>query len=189
MAFAIGILVIALAYQTLSTAISGSEVTQEVLAEVDDISRAMYLLETDFRHVVDRDTQLFNVVIPAGFSTESDNDYLLKFVRGGRPNPANLVRSSLLQVGYRLEDETIYRETWPETQDAAVEDATQLPLLTGVTELLFRFLPPDADNREGPWSDGWPEPGGPEELPVAVEVEIEHEEFGRITRLFLLGGG
>lgn len=190
-AMAIGVVVIFLSYQSLHAAITSSEVTQENLAEIDDLSRAMHLLETDFRHAVNRNSQLFNVVTPTGFSSEDDNDYQLKFVRAGRANPAGLPRSSLLQVGYRWEEEILYRDSWPEAMDAARGEGSELELITGVTEFLVRFLPPGAENSEGPWSERWPPSGtnNAAALPIAVEVQVETERFGRITRLMLLGEG
>lgn len=184
-AFAIGVVAVFLSYQTLTAAITSSERTTAVATEIDDISRAMYLLETDFRHIIARDTSLFNVNIPTGFSTESDREYVLKFIRAGRPNPLALQRSALLQVGYRLEDKVLYRDTWPETIDPDREEAMPLELVFGVTDLVFHFLPANADNREGPWQDVWPGPSG-SGLPIAVEIELETEAFGRIKRLFLL---
>ncbi|WP_317932528.1 type II secretion system minor pseudopilin GspJ [Halioxenophilus sp. WMMB6] len=187
-ALAIGVIVIFLSYQTLRSAIDSAKVTKETMAEIDDLSRAMYLLEADFRHVVARNVSLYNVLITAGFSSEVDEEYLLRLVRDGRPNPASLPRSSLLQVGYRLQEETLYRDSWPESEEALADDASQLPLLTGVTELVIRYLPASAENRQGPWLERWPEQGV-SGLPVAVEVQLETKDFGRITRLFLLGQG
>ncbi|BFM09592.1 type II secretion system minor pseudopilin GspJ [Halioxenophilus aromaticivorans] len=189
-AFAIGMLLVFLAYQTLSVAITGTETSQENMAEVDDLSRSMYLLEADFRNLINRDTRLYNVVVPGGFSTEADDDYNLKFIRAGRPNPGGLIRSALLQVGYRWDPDTktLFRDSWPETIDARIEDAQQLPLMEEVEDFSMRFLPADAPNADGPWLERWPDEGK-SGVPAAVEVNIETARFGKITRLIVLENG
>ncbi len=189
-AFAIGMVLVFLAYQTLSVAIAGSETSKENMAEVDDLSRSMYLLESDFRNLINRDTRLYNVVVPGGFSTEADDDYSIKFIRAGRPNPGGLLRSSLLQVGYRWDpdEKTLFRDSWPETIDARSEDAQELPIMTQVEDFSLRFLPSDASNNKGPWLERWPDQGK-SGIPAAVEVTIETARFGRITRLLLLEVG
>lgn len=189
-AFAVGIVLVFLSYQTLSVAITSAEITKENMAEVDDLSRSMYLLETDFRNIIDRDTRLYNVVTPSGFSTENDDDYDLKFIRSGRPNPGGLMRSALLQVGYRWDpdEKTLFRDSWPETIDAQSEIANELPLMAEVENFELRFLPSDASNAQGPWLERWPNEGKTG-IPAAVEVTIETERFGKIKRLIVLGGG
>lgn len=189
-AFGIGILLVFLSNQALHQATVSAEVTQENMAEVDDISRSMYLLESDFRNLVRRDTRLYNVVTESGFSSENDDDYNLKFIRSGRPNPGGLMRSALLQVGYRWDedDKTLYRDSWPETIDARSEDADELPLMLEVENFELRFLPADARNLQGPWFERWPDEGKTG-IPAAVEVTIETPRFGVIKRLILLEAG
>ncbi len=130
------------------------------------------------------------MVVPGGFSTEADDDYSIKFIRAGRPNPGGLLRSSLLQVGYRWDpdEKTLFRDSWPETIDARSEDAQELPIMTQVEDFSLRFLPSDASNNKGPWLERWPDQGK-SGIPAAVEVTIETARFGRITRLLLLEVG
>jgi general secretion pathway protein J len=184
-ALAITATILTLSYQALTSAINGSEKTQAAMDDIDVLSRAMHVIETDFKHVVARDSVLFNVETPFGFGTAIDNEYLLKFNRAGRPNPAMLKRSSLLRVGYRWTENTLYRDTWPEAEEAVIDEARSLELLTEVSDFEILYLPSDAENREGPWLDSWPD-RGTSGMPVAVEVSIETEEFGRMKRLFLL---
>ncbi|MCE2027970.1 type II secretion system minor pseudopilin GspJ [Sessilibacter corallicola] len=184
-ALAITATILTLAYQSLTSAIDGSEKTQAAMDEIDTFARAMHILESDFKHVVARDSVLFNVESPNGFGTDIDNEYLLKFNRAGRPNPAMLKRSALLRVGYRWSDNILYRDTWPEAEEAVIDDARTLELLRDVTDFEILYLPSDADDRDGPWVDSWPD-RGTSGMPVAVEVTLETEEFGRMKRLFLL---
>jgi len=189
-AFGIGMVLVFLAYQTLSAAITSSEQTKSAMAEIDDISRSMYLLESDFRNLINRDTSLYNVVVPSGFTSDDSEGYKLKFIRAGRANPMGIPRSSLQQVGYRwdAEEKILYRDAWPETIDAKPEDAKELQLMKEVESFELRFLPSDANDDEGPWLEKWPDEGK-SGIPAAVEVTIETPRFGRITRLIMLENG
>lgn len=184
-ALALTAVVLTLASLALTSSINSAQSSREAMTDINSIARAMRILETDFKHTVARTSYLFGIATDNGFGTEIDNNYLIKFIRSGRPNPVDLRRSSLLQVGYRYQDQILYRDTWPETIDATLEDAEDIALLQGVTDFQILFLPLGSTSAEGPWVDEWPE-RGTTGLPIAVQVTIETEEFGRMTRLFTI---
>jgi general secretion pathway protein J len=111
--------------------------------------------------------------------------------RGGWMNPAGVPRSTLQRVRYVLEDGSLYREQW------SVVDATLDPpparrlLLDGVRSFSLRYL---NDGRN--WQQDWPPAAlGAERTegdlrwrPIAVEVTIELEDWGRIVRLVEVPG-
>nr|WP_269783285.1 type II secretion system minor pseudopilin GspJ [Marinibactrum halimedae] len=192
-ALAIGVMVTVLAYQTLSVSITSSEATADALAEIDDLDRAWQMIDRDLRHAISRASSLHGVRSVTGFGTEIDNAYKLKFTRSGRPNPMNLPRSALLRVGYRWEDEVLYRDAWPESQEADIDNALSMKLLGNVTDFQLRFLPETARNAEGPWVDQWPDGNAQndqdEKMPIAVEVTMEVTGYDKIVRMFSISSG
>ena len=114
----------------------------------------------------------------------------LEFSRAGLRNPAAFRRSHLQRVAYRLEEDRLLRLTWPVLDRAPDSLPREATLAAGIEELEFRYL--DAQRR---WSNQWPPStlsgsmaGGepPPPLPLAVEVNLTVQGWGRLQRLFLL---
>jgi len=113
------------------------------------------------------------------------------FTRAGWMNPVGSERSTLQRVRYALRGGKLYREYWT-VLDAQLEPApVSRELLTGVRTFKLRYM-----NDARTWQEGWPPPtlGGarPErELrwrPIAVEVTLELEDWGRLTRIIEVAG-
>jgi general secretion pathway protein J len=114
--------------------------------------------------------------------------------RAGWMNPVGLQRSSLQRVRYVLRDGTLYREYWM-VLDAQLDPLpVSRPVLTGVREFRMRFM---NDGRS--WQEDWPpavqsatgEGRDERELrwrPVAVEVTLELEDWGALTRIIEVPG-
>ena len=78
------------------------------------------------------------------------------------------------------------RRVWPVLDRAPDSLPLEQRLLTGVSDFSLRFR----GDRAGRWESAWPPDGaGLDEarLPLAVEVALELEGFGRITRLVVTG--
>jgi general secretion pathway protein J len=115
----------------------------------------------------------------------------VSFTRAGWMNAAGVERSTLQRVRYSLRDGGLWRDYW------TVLDAQMQPLpvsrelLKGVRSFRVRFM---NDGRS--WQEDWPPApvsGNPDERwlrwrPIAVEVNIELEDWGRITRLIEVAG-
>jgi general secretion pathway protein J len=111
--------------------------------------------------------------------------------RGGWMNPIGAGRSTLQRVRYRVDDGKFLREHWL-VLDAMFEPAPiKRELLDQVRSFSLRFL---SDGRN--WQDSWPPASlGPSrsdrELrwrPIAVEVTLELEDWGRVTRIIEVPG-
>ena len=188
-AMSVAFMVIVLGYQSLSVAINSGEGTQEALDELDSLTRFWSVLDLDIQQVIERPSSLYGVTDPTGFGSEMDGDYLLKFNRAGRPNPAGQARSSLLRVGYRLDDGVLYRDVWPESEEPVKDSAQSASLYSGVNDLQFRFLSPKANSvSSGPWLQTWPGQQFLGQLPAALEVTLELEGYGKIRRLYDIKG-
>jgi general secretion pathway protein J len=112
---------------------------------------------------------------------------MLEFTRAGRANPLAQPRSNLQRVAYGMKEGGLERLSWQvldRAQDSAPQQTLRLP---GVVDWELRFL-----DRDRQWHSDWAAitsgrmQAPPSPLPLAVEVVIELEDWGRIRRLFRL---
>ncbi len=115
----------------------------------------------------------------------------LVFTRGGWMNPVGLDRSTLQRVRYALREGKLYRETWRVLDAQLYPEPDSKQLLDGVRSFTLRYM-----NDGNSWQDNWPPAaqGGQRtqrELgwrPIAVEVTLDLEDFGKLTRLIEVAG-
>ncbi|RLJ16129.1 type II secretion system protein GspJ [bacterium endosymbiont of Escarpia laminata] len=113
-----------------------------------------------------------------------DGGTALVFTRGGRPNPLNLQRSNLQRIAYLLEDKKLFRLTWLTLDRAHGTEPRRTKVLDGISNIEVRFF--DHKMKAHP---SWPVSGELEEktnapLPLAIEITLELEDWGKIQRLF-----
>jgi len=112
----------------------------------------------------------------------------LEFTRTGWRNPAGFARSNMQRVAYVLDDDRIIRYGWQVLDRSPESTAIEKVLLEKVNEIDVRYL-----DQQLQWQTQWPAvsvnsavvPG----LPRAVEITVDVEGWGRITRLFSLAAG
>lgn len=174
-----------LAAQAFNTASTGSAATREAMDRIAAVDRTFVLIETDLRNAIPKAMpDRFNQLIPPMFVSETD-DYWMTVMRGGLENPLFLPRSEEVRVGYRFIEESVWRDTWYNPRETDQEEARQQRILTDVTDLRVRILPPSATSlAAGPWLRDWPPNQNEQALPLAVEITLELEDMGEVTRLF-----
>jgi general secretion pathway protein J len=128
------------------------------------------------------ETQLPSLML--GVATE----YRLELSRAGWSNTAGLPRPTIQRVGYRVDNQDLWRDHWPVLDRTLASEPVRERILTGVTSVTFRAL--DASRT---WVDQWPETqtidlAEVRRRPAAVEVIIELEDWGTIRRLVELPG-
>lgn len=115
--------------------------------------------------------------------TMAGTDSELEFTRAGWRNPAGLRRSELQRVGYHLADEELRRVTWRVLDRTQGSEPSETVLLSGVSAFELRFL-----DQQDEWASFWPPADvaapGRSPLPRAIQVTLETEQWGRVTRLF-----
>ncbi len=107
-------------------------------------------------------------------------DPVLIVTRAGWSNVGGAGRSSLQRVEYRLVGDRLERRVSP-FLDGSRPGPPQL-LLSGVTDLTVTFV---QEGRETPA----PTPGATGSPPDAVRLDLTLAGYGRLTQLFLIGGG
>jgi general secretion pathway protein J len=115
--------------------------------------------------------------------------FALEFSRGGWSNPGAFTRGTVLRVAYSFEQDKLVRLRWPVMDRTVSTPPLRTELLTRVENMEIRFL-----DQSGEWQLDWPplqisqDPQGLIARPRAVELTIELEDFGRVSRLVETSG-
>ncbi len=187
-ALAIFAILSTLAYGSLRSALFNREQSQQRTEELARLQMAFLFISRDLEQVVNRPIRdTWGDTRPALFTPQQT--YRLEFTRSGWNNPARVRRSTLQRVAYAIEEDELIRHSWWILDRTDEKPTLSQPLLDGVEEFELRFL--DDKNK---WNKEWPvlnsqqnAPAPP--LPVAIEVVLELQEWGRIRRLFRLPTG
>jgi len=117
---------------------------------------------------------------------------LVALTRGGWANPTGLQRPALQRVAYYLENGTLRRESWFVLDPTLSSTTTRRDLLTHVKSVTLQYM--DLSRN---WQPQWPPltVSGAQALesslrirPIAVQVTLETDDFGKIVRIFEVAG-
>jgi general secretion pathway protein J len=177
-----------MAYGGLDNVMSNSESAQQELKRLQQIQQSVSVLNRDFSQIVPRPVR-DEFGNPQPYLTAGNNiDSLIELSRGGRVNPANLLRSSLLRVAYQFDDEKLVRLQWPQMDRAQEAEAKKTVLLDNLEQVTIRFLDQNAE-----WQEQWPPlnatsvagSDNPTEL-VGIEIVLQLKDWGEIRRLYAM---
>ncbi len=189
-ALAIFALLSVMAYAGLSTVLNANEVLDSNMQRLTEVQRSVTLLSRDIRQTINRGVRdtygdMKQPLIGAA-SYDSLGTPAIELTRTGYANPLGTKRSFLQRVAYRVEEETLYRDSWRVLDQAQDSEADALAICYQVESLVFRFL-----DQEDKWHEQWPpidqDFQGPP-LPRAVEVSLELTDWGKVVRLLPLAG-
>jgi len=180
----------AMAYGGLRSVIDNSQQTERSMQRLQQIQLTMLKISRDL-------TQLSQRRIRDEYGNSQDYiltvegaDVFIEFSRGGRRNPAELQRSHLQRVAYKLEENILSRLYWPHLDRTQEMQPYESILLEEVENVSIRFLD---DNNE--WHDEWPPltatgqaDANPEVL-SAIEFTLELQDWGELVRLFMVSSG
>jgi len=150
------------------------------------LQKAMVIIARDVEQAVERPVRDgFGDRLAAFIGSQSTN--LLEFSRAGRRNPGQVARSHIQRIGYRHENNVLYRLSWAVLDRAQDSEPLEYALLEGINEIEIRYLD---SNHE--WQDQWPplqtEQDNDNALPKGVEITLDVEGLGAIPRLFRVRG-
>jgi len=190
-------LMAAMAYGGLNKIINERLATDKHAARLAQLQTSFLWLGRDIEQITNRrirdeygDSQL-------ALSSTEIGRFQLEFTRGGWRNPAGRARSNLQRVAYGVHENKLIRVYWNVLDRAQDSVLLETVLLDGVRRMELRFLSvQDSSQQTGldnqQWIDAWPGNAlgdqASDELPKAVEVTLETEAEGRITRLFRVPG-
>ena len=187
-AIAVFAILAVVAYGGLNTMLNLSHRATLQTERLTKIQTAVMILSQDFNQIVNRPIRdEFGDTQPSFLGGGMRGGQGVEFTRGGRRNPGGFARASLQRVGYTLRDGQLLRLSWQVLDRAQDSAPISQMIIDQVNALDFRFL----DNA-GEWHDQWPLDNTaqatliPQPLPRAVEVAIDFQDLGRITRLYPL---
>jgi general secretion pathway protein J len=119
---------------------------------------------------------------------------VVALTRDGWANPAGVQRTGLQRVAYYLENGTLRREHWDVLDPTLASITERRELLTHVKSFTIRYM--DVSRT---WQDQWPPQtstvlvGQPleatlRERPLAVEITLDTEDWGKIVRIVECAG-
>lgn len=175
-------------WQVLSSIVQSRDRVDELAVQFEGLQRTMLFLERDITQLVNRPTRdLYGDYDYALTSREPDLALLL--TRQGWRNPLGIRRSSLQRVGWEFTGDTLRRRYRVSVDQGQEDESRDVIMLENVNDFRVRFL----DDQQS-WRDDWPDNDSmagqtlgakPEiALPQGLEVTIEHERFGTLTRTF-----
>jgi general secretion pathway protein J len=201
-AMSITVMIAAVSYQFLDSAIDARERGDQLMQEIEQIERFWQLLNGDIEHIANRplpmpatgvdplqsvlgdtDERVVMLAVPHNaFSLEAlsgRQGAMIWFSRHAWHNPLASPRSELQRVLYRLSlDGTLYRDSWQESNQALGTPPMQsMPLLQAVEQVSWRFLPVGGSIQrssidDAGWITGWPGDAGVSVSDGAGENEI-----------------
>jgi general secretion pathway protein J len=167
-----------------------SEYQQSRLDRVHEVQRAVQTLSQDLMQIEPRPIRepIGEQHVPAVVAGDSV-DYKIEFSRAGWMNTAGLPRSTIERVAYRIDQDGLWRDHWRVLDRTQTSEPVRTLLLKGVRSVTFRFMNPSRQ-----WVTRWPQlqgvatPDQERARPAAVEVKLELEDWGEITRIVEVAG-
>ncbi|MBQ1784082.1 MAG: type II secretion system minor pseudopilin GspJ [Gammaproteobacteria bacterium] len=181
-AAAIFALISVAAFGLLSQIQTSDDISRSAGDQLHRLQRTMTILERDSMQMVQRQVRLGEET-PTNQWLRADEGMLeseamgIAFMRTGWRNPqARLPRAEVQGVGYRLREGKLERLTTLYPDVAANSEPRVTTLMEGLRGFKLRFW------TSGKWQEQWLDDG----LPQALEVTLDSEDFGLVTRLILL---
>lgn len=186
-AMAIFALIAVGATQILTRVTDSNQLSGERFVQLQELQRAMLIIERDFMQMVPRKARIDGEVSPLvimGGEFELDSEATgIAFVRSGWQNPQMMLRRSTQQgVAYRLREGNLERLHGNYVDNAAGFEPKVRVLLQQVSNFSVQLLE-KSDQQKFEWSDNI----NANQLPQAVAVTIESDVYGVIRREFKVG--
>lgn len=178
-ALAVFAIMSAITFGGLNSVLNARATVEARSNELLELQKAFSFMQRDLEQAADRSVRDQFGDPQAPFILDNTG---IVFTRGGKANPLNLQRSALERVAYGQTDDKLSLKRWRSLDQPIEPQVDEVALLENIEDLRFRVL--DNDKR---WQEHWPPAGAQQPgLPRAVEMELEVEGLGKITRIFLL---
>jgi general secretion pathway protein J len=189
-AVAVFAVVAALAYGGFNQLSQQRDIVERSAGRTRAVQSAVQRMSEDFQMLEPRPIRepLGETLEPALRVSDARAETIADLTRSGWTNPAGMTRSTLQRVTYRLQDNKLQRAYWNALDRTLTAEPTSAVLLDNVRSVAFRFM-----DQNQSWHQQWPPLGysGPDSArlrPIAVEITIELEDWGKIVRLVEVSG-
>ncbi len=172
-------------YQMLTSIMGAEESITEKTERVSRLQKVFNIMEKDFSQMVPRQTRMTGevtrTVMQVGENLYQSEGSAISFMRGGALNPGALLpRGDIVRVWYRFKNKSLERAVYPYPDTPIGYEPQFEPVLTGVKSFKLSFY------RSGLWTQGWQ---NRQAVPRGVKVELELEDYGKLTRLYMVMAG
>jgi general secretion pathway protein J len=178
-----------LAYGGYNQLTRQSEIVDSNASRTRMIQAAVQRMAEDFEMIEPRPIRepLGETLDPA-LRADKRTETLAELTRSGWSNPAGVSRSTMQRVAYRMDDNKLERAYWNALDRTLTAEPTVVTLVDHVRSVSFRFMDQNLS-----WHDQWPPlgysgPDGPRLRPIAVEITLDLEDWGKIVRLVEVAG-
>jgi general secretion pathway protein J len=173
-----------LAYGGMRQVLLQSHQTRDISREFQNLQYAFALIQQDIQQIVPREVRDDYGNTESAVMTSVNEEYLLQLTRNGWPNPAEQARSTLQRVRYVLDQDLLLRQYWYTLDRAPASEPISMPLLEHLKGIELQFL-----DHAKEWHPTWPAavssiPTTSLPLPLAVEITLDTERWGKISRVF-----
>jgi len=186
-AIAIFGLMSAMAYGGLNSVLNTRDHADRQADRLAQVQKAFTILGRDIEQAVNRPVRDNYTGEMLPLSGSGYGSAVLELSRTGQRNPMGQQRSHLQRVAYALADGSLQRQSWRVVDRSSDSEPQQSLLLDNVKTVELRFM--DKDHQ---WQPQWPsvaaDPDAPPTLPRAVEITLELDDWGRLSRIFEVGG-
>ncbi len=177
-----------MAYGGLANVLDNSRASEQALSRLQQVQRSIAVISRDLTQILPRAIRDEYGNQQGAIIAGNNIDRLVEFTRGGRVNPANLLRSSLLRVAYQFEDEKLIRLQWSQLDNAPGAEPKETILIDNLENVSIRFL-----DQEARWHEQWPplnaatgsNAANATQL-IAIEVVLQLNDWGDIRRLYAM---
>lgn len=176
---------IAVGATTILTRVTDSnELSDERFEQLQQLQRAMLIIERDFLQMVPRKArvngEVSQLVLAGGEFELGSEDYAVSFVRQGWHNPQMRIKRSTQQgVAYRIMEGKLERLYGNYVDNALGTEPKTRVILDDVSSFKVEILR-DVEGNQSKWSNNI----NSTELPKAIALIIESDVYGEIRREF-----
>ncbi len=178
-----------LAYGGYNNSVKQNEIARTSMQRLESLQTTMRLLTQDFEQLSPRPVRdvLGDGRLPALLADRRDQN-IVSLTRAGWTNPAGLPRPTLQRVSYLLdEDGKLIRQHYNVLDATLANEPVKRELIDRVKSVRLRYM-----DGQKEWQEQWPPLNSPPTAlargrPVAVEINIELEDIGEITRIIEVG--
>jgi len=183
----IAAVIFAMGYGAINQAVKSRVELQEQQAKLLELQTAVRVMEQDFVQLAPRPIRqpVGNDSYPALMSSTTTQP-LVALTRAGWSNPSGLQRPALQRVAYYFENGTLRREYWTVLDPTQSSKAVRRDVMTHLKAVSLRFY-----SQGQTWGTQWPLSQRPNDYPsrpIAVEITLDTEDWGKIVRVIELPG-
>ncbi len=187
----IAAIIFAMGYGAINQALKSHDTLKEQQARILALQTVVRVMEQDLVQAAARPVRqpLGSGEQGAFVGSPPDTQPLLALTRAGWSNPAGVQRPGLQRVAYFLENKTLRREYWNVLDPTQTSTTVKRDLMNHVKAVTLRYL--DINSQ---WQTQWPPATSCPTCdalmsrPLAVEITLDTEDWGKIVRVIEVPG-